>query len=42
MERHRSLAEKHAAFRLMQNLVEQIAVSKYSSGLLLQPRCRRC
>jgi hypothetical protein len=32
-ERYRSLSEKHAAFRSMQNLVEQIAASKYSSGL---------
>ena len=32
-ERYRSLSETHAAFRSMQNLVEQIAASKYSSGL---------
>lgn len=32
-ERYRSLSEKHAGFRSMQNLVEQIAASKYSSGL---------
>jgi hypothetical protein len=32
-ELYRSLSEKHAAFRSMQNLVEQIAESKYSSGL---------
>jgi hypothetical protein len=32
-ERYRSLSEKHAGFRSIQNLVEQIAASKYSSGI---------
>lgn len=32
-ERYRSLSEKNAGFRSMQHLVEQIAASKYSSGL---------
>jgi hypothetical protein len=32
-QRYRALSEKHAEFRSMQNLVEQIAASKYSSGL---------
>ena len=32
-ERYRSLSGKHAGFSSMQNLVEQIAASKYSSGL---------
>jgi hypothetical protein len=32
-ERYRALSEEHAGFRSMQNLVEQIAASKYSSGL---------
>ena len=32
-ELYRSLSEKHDAFRSMQNLVEQIAASRYSAGL---------
>lgn len=32
-ELYRSLSEKHVAFRSMQNLVEQISASKYSTGL---------
>jgi hypothetical protein len=32
-EQYRTLSEKHAGFRSMQNLVEQIVASKYSSGL---------
>lgn len=32
-EQYRSLSEKQAGFRSMQNLVEQIVASKYSSGL---------
>jgi hypothetical protein len=33
VKRYRSLSEKHTAFHSMWNLVEQIAASKYSSGL---------